>query len=63
MAFHIEPLPGGYTRVLYQIEVAPTGFVNRAMARVFGEMMGTLKGYEAALLEVVKMAAEKRAAS
>lgn len=59
MSFRLEPLPGGATRVRYGTEVVPDGWVNRAFARLFGEMLGTLKGYEKAILEVVKEKAEK----
>lgn len=59
MAFRLEPVAGGATRVRYSTEVVPDGWVNRAFARIFGEMLGTLKGYEKAILEVVKEKAEK----
>lgn len=59
MGFRLEPVPGGLTRVRYHTEVVPDGWVNRAFARIFGEMLGTLKGYEKAILEVVKEKAEK----
>ncbi len=58
MGFRLEPAPGGLTRLSYSTEVVPHGWVNRAFSRLFGEMLGTMKGYEKAILEVVKQKAE-----
>lgn len=63
MGFRLEPVPGGATRLRYSMELRPDGWVNRAFARVFGEILGTMKGYEKAILEVVKEKAEGRTSS
>jgi hypothetical protein len=59
MSFALEPTGTGFTKVRYRIEIYPDGFTNRAITHVFGIWVGTLRGYQSALLDVVKAAAEK----
>ncbi|MBM3271412.1 MAG: SRPBCC family protein [Candidatus Sericytochromatia bacterium] len=58
MHFDLAPAPGGFTKVRYRITVRPEGFVNRSLTHIFGIWLGTLRGYEDALLEVVKTKSE-----
>ncbi len=59
MSFALEPTAAGFTTVRYRIEIHPDGFANRAITHVFGIWVGTLRGYQSALLDVVKETAEK----
>ena len=58
MTLDFEPVAAGQTRVRFASEVKSEGFINRAATQVFGNFMGTLKGYQTAILEAVKRRVE-----
>jgi hypothetical protein len=60
MAFELAPTPGGFTRVRFTVDIEADGFFNRSITHIFGVWVGTLRGYQVALLDVAKSAAESR---
>ncbi|MBM3258152.1 MAG: SRPBCC family protein [Candidatus Sericytochromatia bacterium] len=63
MRFDLEPAGSGSVKVIFSTRLEPKTFMDKAFGVVFGLGIGTLEGYQRALLDGLESWAEGRSAS